>query len=298
MMKHKDRYAVAVRKPDGEIEIDREDYRSIVGNYHSLVKIPFVRGIFQFIDSMVLGMRTLTWSAGFEEEEDILTEQEAGKKERADRIMNGIVMVVSFVLAIAIFMVLPYGISNLFRKVIPSYLVRIILEGVIRIAIFVAYIRLISRMEDIRRLYQYHGAEHKCINCVEHGHPLTVKYVRESSKEHKRCGTSFILIVMVISILMFMVIRVDTIWMRMLSRIILVPVIAGISYEVLQCAGRSNSKFMDLVSRPGMWMQGLTTKEPDDSMIEVAIAATEAVFDWREYLTENFPGWEKQLEES
>lgn len=144
MMKHKDRYAVAVRKPDGEIEIDREDYRSIVGNYHSLLKIPFVRGIFQFIDSMVLGMRTLTWSAGFEEEEDILTEQEAGKKERADRIMNGIVMVVSFVLAIAIFMVLPYGISNLFRKVIPSYLVRIILEGVIRIAIFVAYIWLIS----------------------------------------------------------------------------------------------------------------------------------------------------------
>ena len=144
----------------------------------------------------------------------------------------------------------------------------------------------------------YHGAEHKCINCVEHGHPLTVKYVRESSKEHKRCGTSFILIVMVISILMLMVIRVDTIWMRILSRIILVPVIAGISYEVLQCAGRSNSKFMDLVSRPGMWMQGLTTKEPDDSMIEVAIAATEAVFDWREYLTENFPGWEKQLEES
>ena len=193
MMKHKDRYAVAVRKPDGEIEIDREDYRSIVGNYHSLVKIPFVRGIFQFIDSMVLGMRTLTWSAGFEEEEDILTEQEAGKKERADRIMNGIVMVVSFVLAIAIFMVLPYGISNLFRKVIPSYLVRIILEGVIRIAIFVAYIRLISRMEDIRRLYQYHGAEHKCINCIEHGLPLTVENVRVSSKEHKRCGTSFLL---------------------------------------------------------------------------------------------------------
>ena len=153
-------------------------------------------------------------------------------------------------------------------------------------------------VEDIRRTFMYHGAEHKCINCVEHGHPLTVKYVRESSKEHKRCGTSFILIVMVISILMFMVIRVDTIWMRILSRIILVPVIAGISYEVLQCAGRSNSKFMDLVSRPGMWMQGLTTKEPDDSMIEVAIAATEAVFDWREYLTENFPGWEKQLEES
>ena len=182
--------------------------------------------------------------------------------------------------------------------VTDSMLVRNVAESLLKIMIFVGYLALCSRMKDIHRVFQYHGAEHKCINCVEHGHPLTVKYVRESSKEHKRCGTSFILIVMVISILMFMVIRVDTIWMRMLSRIILVPVIAGISYEVLQCAGRSNSKFMDLVSRPGMWMQGLTTKEPDDSMIEVAIAATEAVFDWREYLTENFPGWEKQLEES
>ena len=164
-----------------------------------------------------------------------------------------------------------------------------VLEGVIRIAIFIAYIKLVSRMEDIRRTFMYHGAEHKCINCVEHGHPLTVENVRASSKEHKRCGTSFILIVMIISILFFMVIRIDNIGLRMLSRIILIPVIAGVSYEILQLAGRSNSKFMDLVSRPGMWMQGLTTTEPDDSMIEVAIAATEAVFDWKEYLKENFP---------
>lgn len=224
MMKHKDRYAVAVRKPDGEIEIDREDYRSIVGNYHSLLKIPFVRGIFQFIDSMVLGMRTLTWSAGFEEEEDILTEQEAGKKERADRIMNGIVMVVSFVLAIAIFMVLPYGISNLFRKVIPSYLVRIILEGVIRIAIFVAYIWLISRMEDIRRLYQYHGAEHKCINCIEHGLPLTVENVRVSSKEHKRCGTSFLMFVMIVGIVLLFFVKTESHILRVVIRIALLPI--------------------------------------------------------------------------
>ena len=164
-----------------------------------------------------------------------------------------------------------------------------VLEGIIRILIFIAYIKLVSRMEDIRRTFMYHGAEHKCINCVEHGLPLTVENVRNSSKEHKRCGTSFILIVMVISILFFMVVRVDNVWMRFASRIVLVPVIAGVSYEILQLAGRSNSKFMDLVSRPGMWMQGLTTKEPDDSMIEVAIVATEAVFDWKAYLRENFP---------
>ena len=186
-------------------------------------------------------------------------------------------------------MILPLVIANFFKSFITSEHVMAVLEGVIRIAIFIAYIKLVSRMEDIRRTFMYHGAEHKCINCVEHGHPLTVENVRASSKEHKRCGTSFILIVMIISILFFMVIRIDNIGLRMLSRIILIPVIAGVSYEILQLAGRSNSKFMDLVSRPGMWMQGLTTTEPDDSMIEVAIAATEAVFDWKEYLKENFP---------
>lgn len=200
-----------------------------------------------------------------------------------------IVMVLSFILAIGIFMILPLVIASFFKSFITSEHVMAVLEGVIRIAIFIAYIKLVSRMEDIRRTFMYHGAEHKCINCVEHGHPLTVENVRASSKEHKRCGTSFILIVMIISILFFMVIRIDNIGLRMLSRIILIPVIAGVSYEILQLAGRSNSKFMDLVSRPGMWMQGLTTTEPDDSMIEVAIAATEAVFDWKEYLKENFP---------
>ncbi len=297
MMKHKDRYAVAVRKPDGEIEIDREDYRSIVGNYHSLLKIPFVRGIFQFIDSMVLGMRTLTWSAGFEEEEDILTEQEAGKKERADRIMNGIVMVVSFVLAIAIFMVLPYGISNLFRKVIPSYLVRIILEGVIRIAIFVAYIWLISRMEDIRRLYQYHGAEHKCINCIEHGLELTVENVRVSSKEHKRCGTSFLMFVMIVGIVLLFFVKTESHILRVVIRIALLPIIAGISYEIIRVAGSSDHPVVNFLSKPGLMLQRLTTKEPDDSMIEVAIASVEAVFDWRAYLMENFPSGPADQEE-
>ena len=166
------------------------------------------------------------------------------------------------------------------------------IEGIIRIVIFIAYIKIISNMEDIRRTFMYHGAEHKCINCLEHGLDLTVENVRKSSKEHKRCGTSFLLIVMVISILFFMVVRVDTIWLRVVSRIVLIPVIAGVSYEFLRLAGRSNSKIMDILSRPGMWMQGLTTTEPDDSMIEVGIASVEAVFDWREFLNKNFP--EKQ----
>ena len=302
MMKGED-YAVAVRRPDKEIEVKKDTYQSITKKA-KILQLPFVRGVFRFADSMIIGMRSLSYSASFFEDDE---DAEPGKFEQLlDRVFGeklesaimAAVLGISFILAIGIFMLLPLGIANLFKGVITSDHLMAVLEGVIRIAIFIIYIKLVSRMEDIRRTFMYHGAEHKCINCVEHGHPLTVKYVRESSKEHKRCGTSFILIVMVISILMFMVIRVDTIWMRILSRIILVPVIAGISYEVLQCAGRSNSKFMDLVSRPGMWMQGLTTKEPDDSMIEVAIAATEAVFDWREYLTENFPGWEKQLEES
>ena len=135
----------------------------------------------------------------------------------------------------------------------------------------------------------YHGAEHKCINCIEHGMELNVENVRRSSKEHKRCGTSFLLIVMVISILFFMVIRVDNLWLRIVSRIVLIPVIAGVSYEFLRLAGRSESRLVNLLSRPGLWMQGLTTSEPDDSMIEVAIRAVETVFDWRAYLAENFP---------
>lgn len=200
-----------------------------------------------------------------------------------------VVMVFSVVMAIAIFMVLPLFLASIFHRFIASDTVMAVLEGVIRIAIFIAYIKVISRMEDIKRTFMYHGAEHKCINCLEHGLDLTVENVRKSSKEHKRCGTSFLLIVMVISILFFMVIRVDTVWMRVVSRIVLIPVIAGVSYEFLRLAGRSNSKLMDILSRPGMWMQGLTTTEPDDTMIEVGIASVEAVFDWRGFLQKNFP---------
>ena len=294
MMMNRNDYAVAVRKPDQEIEVKRDRYISITQKV-KLFSLPFVRGVFRFADSMIVGMKTLTYSASFFEDDE---DSEPGKieqflnrvlGEKLESALMALVMVLSFVMAIGIFMLLPLFIAGLFSSVIESERLMAVLEGIIRILIFIAYIKLVSRMEDIRRTFMYHGAEHKCINCVEHGLPLTVENVRNSSKEHKRCGTSFMLIVMVISILFFMVVRVDNVWMRFASRIVLVPVIAGVSYEILQLAGRSNSRFMDLVSRPGMWMQGLTTKEPDDSMIEVAIAATEAVFDWKAYLRENFP---------
>lgn len=309
MMKNKDNYATAVRKPDGEIAIMKDTYVSMTEKV-KLFSLPFVRGIFSFADSMILGMKTLTWSAGFIEGDE--EEEEPGKLEqflidklgeKLEGALMAAVMVFSVFMAIAIFMVLPLLIANVFRRFITSETVMAMIEGLIRIGIFIGYIKLISRMDDIKRTFMYHGSEHKCINCLENGLVLNVENVRRSSKEHKRCGTSFLLIVMVISILFFMVIRVDTIWLRVVSRIILIPVIAGVSYEVLRLAGTSNSKIMDIISRPGMWMQGMTTKEPDDSMIEVAIAAVEQVFDWKSYLEENFPekypkGYFSQLEEA
>ena len=294
MMKNKSDYATAVRRPDGEIEIQKGEYVSMTEKV-KLCAMPFVRGVFSFVDSMVLGMRTLSFSAGFFEDDE---DSEPGRLElwldkvfgeKVEKALMAFVMVFSVVMAIGIFMVLPLLIANVFRQFISSAMVMAVLEGCIRIGIFAAYIKLISRMEDIRRTFMYHGAEHKCINCIEHGMTLTVDHVRQSSKQHKRCGTSFLIIVMIISILFFMVIRVDTVWLRILSRILLIPVIAGVSYEFLRLAGRSDSAVVNLLSKPGMWMQNLTTAEPDASMIEVAIAAVNAVFDWKAYLRENFP---------
>lgn len=289
MMKHKDEYAVAVRKPDGEIVVEKDVYRSITGSARSLTRIPFIRGIFNFIDSMVLGIRTLTFSASFfEEEEQEITEQEKQKQEKQEKWIMGATVAFSVVAAIAIFMVLPYFLSSLLKPVIPSYHVRTVVEGLIRIGIFVLYILLISRMKDIQRTFMYHGAEHKCINCIEHGLPLTVENVRVSSRQHKRCGTSFLFFVLAISIILLFLVRVETVWMRVVVRIALLPVIAGISYEVLKLAGNTENPVINLLSRPGLAIQKLTTKEPDDSMIEVAIQAVEAVFDWRTYERENF----------
>ena len=291
MMKNKDTYAVAVRKPDGEIEVKKDIYRSITGNWKKLTQIPFIRGVFNFIDSMILGMSTLTWSASFfedEEAEEVKTEEDAKKAKKQEDLMMAGTMVLSFAMAISIFMILPYFLSGLLKKWVPSYTIRLIFEGIIRIAIFVAYVAGISLMKDIKRLYQYHGAEHKCINCIESGLPLTVENVRKSSKEHKRCGTSFMLFVMIVGIVLLFFVRVESVLMRVLVRIALLPVIAGISYELIKWAGRSENPIVNILSKPGLMLQRLTTKEPDDSMIEVGIQSVEAVFDWKAYLKENF----------
>ena len=295
MMKNKQEYATAVRKPDGGIEVQKDRYVSMTEKV-KLFSLPFIRGVFSFADSMILGMRTLTFSASFfeddEEEEPGRIEKWLDEKfgEKLEKVLMPAVMAFSVVAAVVIFMILPLGISSLIRPLVGSDTVMAFLEGLIRLGIFIAYIKVISNMEDIRRTFMYHGAEHKCINCIEHGLELNVDKVRASSKQHKRCGTSFLIIVMMISIVFFMVVRVDGFFLKMISRILLIPVIAGVSYEFLRLAGRSDSKLVNLLSKPGMWMQNMTTKEPDDSMIEVAIAAVEAVFDWRAYLAENFSG--------
>ena len=292
MMKHREEYAVAVRRPDGQIEVSKERYTGVAGKVGPLARIPFVRGIFQFIDSLVLGMRTLMFSASFYEEEEgegqALTREEKEKQEKKEAWMMRAVAAVSVVLAVGIFMILPYFLSGFLEPLIPSYHLRTVIEGFVRIGIFILYILLISRTEDIQRTFMYHGAEHKCINCIEHGLPLTVENVRISSRQHKRCGTSFLFFVLLISIILLLLVQVESPVMRVAVRIALLPVIAGISYEVLKAAGNSDNPVIRLLSMPGLGIQRLTTKEPDDGMIEVAIRAVEAVFDWREYERENF----------
>lgn len=291
MMKNGSEYAVAVRKPDGEIEIQKGEYKSIV-KWEKLTKIPFVRGVFNFIDSMVLGMKTLMFSASFWEDEEgevvALTEAEAKKKEKQEELMMTVTMILSMVIALGLFMVLPYFISNLFSGIVKLRFLKTTIEAIIRICLFVAYILLISRMKDIQRTFMYHGAEHKCINCIEHGMELTVENVRKSSKQHKRCGTSFLFFVVLVSIVVCFFITVESPILRVLIRIALLPVIAGISYELIKLAGNSSNPVISLLSVPGLVMQNLTTKEPTDDMIEVAIKAVEEVFDWRKYLKENF----------
>lgn len=290
MMKNGADYAVAVRKPNGEIEIKKETYKESKV-IKAVKKIPFVRGVFNFVDSMMLGMKTLTYSASFfEEEEDDkpLTKEEAKKQEKKENLIMGITVAFSIVLAMGIFMVLPYFISNLFSGVIHSRMLKTVIEAMVRIGIFVIYILLVSRMEDIKRTFMYHGAEHKCINCIEHGLVLNVENVRKSSKQHKRCGTSFLFFVLFVSIIVCFFITAESQILRVLIRIGLLPVIAGISYELIRLAGCSDNLIIGLLSKPGMALQNLTTKEPTDDMIEVAIKAVEEVFDWKQYLKENF----------
>lgn len=294
MMRNGSEYSVAVRKENGEIEVKKETYKA-VGSKCKLFRLPFIRGIFSFVDSLVLGMKSLNYSASLfmedgEEEEPGRFEKWLQKKfgDKVEKVIMDLTMVISIILAMGIFMVFPTWVSTLMKPLLGNGIWMALFEGVLRIAIFIAYVGLISLMPDIKRTYMYHGAEHKCINCIEHGMPLTVENVMKSSKEHKRCGTSFLLIVMVISILFFLVIRPETLWLRLVSRILLIPVIAGVSFEFLRLAGNSDNPVVNLLSKPGLMLQGLTTKEPDEKMAEVAICAVEAVFDWKAYEEANF----------
>ncbi len=295
MMRNKDDYAVAVRKPDGEVAVIKEVYKGIIPS-ELASKIPIVRGIAGFVDSLVLGMKALNYSAEFfAEEEEAGGKEKAGegkgeqeKKDGGMGVMTVIIMIVSIFFALGLFMVIPYYLSLLFSKWVGSSHLLALIEGIIRLLIFVIYIRSISMMEDIKRVFRYHGAEHKCINCLETGHELTLENVRNASREHRRCGTSFLLYVMVVSILFFSLIDVENRLMRAGLRIVLIPLIAGVAYEFIRLAGRSNNPLIQALSVPGLMMQKLTTDEPDDDMIKVGIASVEAVFDWKQYLHENF----------
>lgn len=301
MMKNMDRYAVSVRKPNGKIETKVEECVSFAEK-HPLFQLPVFRGMANFLESMVIGMKTLNYSASFYEDEEEQTESRTEQLlekilgEKAEKIIMGIVLVFSLAISIGLFMILPYIASEALGKLIRNEYVILFMEGIIRIAIFLGYIVLISRMEDIKRVFMYHGAEHKTINCLEAGVPLTPENVDNFSRLHKRCGTSFIFIVMIISMVFFFFIRVDTIWLRIVLRLLFLPLVAGVAYEFIRLAGSSDHPLVQIFSKPGLALQRLTTKEPDHSMIEVAIASVEGVFDWREYLDSLNKGEQKEDE--
>ena len=301
MMKNMDRYAVSVRKPNGKIETKVEECISFAEK-HPLFQLPVFRGMANFLESMVIGMKTLNYSASFYEDEEEQTESRTEQLlekilgEKAEKIIMGIVLVFSLAISIGLFMILPYIASEALGKLIRNEYVILFMEGIIRIAIFLGYIVLISRMEDIKRVFMYHGAEHKTINCLEAGVPLTPENVDNFSRLHKRCGTSFIFIVMIISMVFFFFIRVDTIWLRIVLRLLFLPLVAGVSYEFIRLAGSSDHPLVQIFSKPGLALQRLTTKEPDHSMIEVAIASVEGVFDWREYIENLHKGEQKEDE--
>lgn len=304
MMRNKDLYAVAVRKPDGEIVVKKAEYKGVIKS-DTPYKIPVIRGVLSFIDSLVLGLSTLNYSSDIyiqseetekkdgEKPESKEANKEAGKK-ASDVLLSTVITVVAIILALGLFMVLPYLVSLIFRPLTGEGIVLSLIEGVIRMLIFIGYILLISRMEDIRRVFMYHGAEHKCINCIEAGLPLTVDNVRRASREHRRCGTSFLLYVMLISIIFFAFIQTDDRILKVVLRVVLIPIIAGVSYEFIRLAGRSENPVVRLVSRPGLWLQKLTTREPDDEMIKVGIRSVDEVFDWEGFLKENFAGGSRE----
>lgn len=314
MMKNQNDYAVAVRKPNNEIVVSKSTHKNFSDKV-KLFKLPVFRGMLVFIDSLLIGIKVLNFSASFFDDEE---EDKGGKKvknqkkQSSDKVKNkkqatqtdvveeieldsqksnallmALAVILSIGLSVALFMVLPVLISGIFAKLITHHYVLTLLESIIRLVIFIGYVTAASQMKDIKRVFMYHGAEHKTINCIENGFELTIENVRWQSKENKRCGTSFMLFVMVISLFVFIFIPTGNLAWRILTRVLLIPVISGISYEFIRLAGRKDNLVLNILSKPGLWMQALTTKEPDDAMIEVAIKSVEAVFDWQEFLVED-----------
>lgn len=319
MMKGPDSYALSVRKPDNEIAVTVTEYKSF-GSKSVLFRIPIIRGVVNFIESLYIGMGTLMKSAEYDDTDAIEEEKwakekleeaeelrKAGKTQKAEKIEKKVekrkadlekdkanegtsselilTLIISLGFAIAVFMLLPTFVAGLLYKVTDSSILVNLCEGVLRLAIFITYVWAISKMKEIKRTYMYHGAEHKTINCLEAGDELTPENVLKHTRFHRRCGTSFLFIVMFISIILFMFIRTKLLWLRILSRLLLIPVIAGLSYEVIRYAGSHENAFARALSQPGFWVQRLTTKEPDKDMCEVAIKSVEAVIDWREYIS-------------
>ena len=293
MMRNKDKYSIAVRKPDHEIEVTVRDCK-LLTEKHKWMGYPIIRGVVSFIDSLITGISTINYSASFyddPEEQKITKADEIGKslfKDKFESVLMAFTVILSVFIAVWLFMLLPYFVSRLVKGYIASKTLLNFIEGLVRVAIFILYLLIISLMKDIKRTFMYHGAEHKCINCIENGARLTTENVMNSSRYHKRCGTSFLFIVMFISIVFFIFIRVDNTALQVVIRLLLVPVIAGVSYEFIRWAGKNDNGFTVVLSKPGMWLQRLTTREPDEEMVEVAIKAVEEVFDWKAFLKEYY----------
>lgn len=321
MMMGPESYALSVRKPNGEIDVSVTPFQTMTAKHKGL-DIPIVRGVLNFIESLYVGISTLMKSSVISEEaEEETAKAEAkadskveakieaksdlksevktvAKKTKADKsavnekpkeenLTKGdliLTLILSLAIAVGVFVLLPAFVANFLYKVTDRDLLVNLAEGILRMLIFLAYIYAISHMKDIKRTFMYHGAEHKTINCMEAGKELTIENVRGTSRFNKRCGTSFIFVVMIISIIVFMFVNTDLMWLRLLSRLLLIPVIAGVSYEFIRYAGRHENACANALSSPGLWLQRLTTQEPDDDMIEVAIKSVEGVIDWKEYI--------------
>lgn len=293
MMRNKDKYSIAVRKPDNDIEVTVRDCKVLTEKY-KWMGYPIIRGVVSFIDSLVTGISTINYSASFyddPEEQKKTKADEIGKslfKDKFESVLMAFTVILSVFIAVGLFMLLPYFVSRLVKGYVASKTLLNFIEGLVRVAIFILYLLVISLMKDIKRTFMYHGAEHKCINCIENGARLTTENVMNSSRYHKRCGTSFLFIVMFISVVFFIFIRVDNTALQIVIRLLLVPVIAGVSYEFIRWAGKNDNGFTMVLSKPGMWLQKLTTREPDEDMVEVAIKAVEEVFDWKAFLEEYY----------